>query len=74
MTHADSHPEDLFDRLHAASLQRDHYDRLRRHCDECVSCDLERRFEVDGWAHALPDDTDHALGHAALDRFFSHAL
>ena len=72
MMHADSHPEELFDRLHAASLQRAHYELLRRHCAECVSCDLERRFEVDGWVDGLPDETDHALGHAAFDRFFGH--
>jgi hypothetical protein len=73
MMQADSHPEELFDRLHSASLHREHYERLRRHCDECVSCDLELRFEVDGWVDTLPDEIERALGSAALGRFLGHA-
>ena len=74
MTRADSHPEHLLDRLHLASLQREQDELLRRHCTACVSCDLERRFEVYGWVNALPDETDHALGHAVLDRFFGDTI
>jgi hypothetical protein len=68
MTHADRHPEHLLDRLRSGSICREACRRLRAHCAECVCCSLELRLAIDGSMNALPDETDRALGQAALER------